>query len=89
MTEPVNPVQDTDLKGAAIAARPPQAEVVINVRFRPDGGVDQINERPAAIAPQEWFNRLVAAGHSFEALAGGRGAFRLDVQALQALHGRA
>ena len=55
-----------------------QANVMIHVRFAPNGGVTEIGERPAALTPQEWFNTLaVNAGGFYQPLAGGRGVFRL------------
>lgn len=53
-------------------------QVMIYVRFAPNGGVTEIGERPDALAAQDWFNRLsVNAGTSYQVLAGGRGLFRL------------
>jgi hypothetical protein len=61
--------------------------VMIHVRFAPDGTVTEIGERPATLAPQLWFNTLsLGAGTKYQALAGGRGVFRLtrdEVTALQ------
>lgn len=52
--------------------------VVIHVRFAPDGSVTEIGERPVSLSAQEWFNKLSNAfAESFQALSGGRGAFRL------------
>lgn len=54
------------------------AEVIIHVRFAPDGTVMEIGERPAGLSAQDWFNRLSqAAGDAYQALSGGRGLFRL------------
>ncbi len=53
-------------------------QVIIHVRFAPNGEVTDIGERPEALAPQTWFNRLsLLAGGHYQALAGGRGVFRL------------
>jgi hypothetical protein len=53
-------------------------KVVIHVRFAPDGSVVEIGERPVGMDPQTWFNILSdKAGSSYQALAGGRGVFRL------------
>lgn len=53
-------------------------QVMIHVRFAPNGGVTEIGERPDALAAQDWFNTLsLNAGTSYQALAGGRGLFRL------------
>ena len=63
-----------------------QDKVLIHVRFYPDGSVSEIAERPAGLAPQQWFNKLTsAAGASFEALSGGRGIFRLSPEEVTAL----
>lgn len=55
-----------------------ETQVVIHVRFAPDGTVTEIGERPANATAQEWFNRLsLSAGNSYQSLSGGRGVFRL------------
>jgi len=63
-------------------------QVMIHVRFAPDGMVTEIGERPPAESPQAWFNRLSEkAGTSYQPLSGGRGLFRLtrdEVDALKA-----
>ena len=62
------------------------ATVMIHVRFAPNGTVVEISERPAAIAPQDWFNWLSNnAADVYQALAGGRGVFRLTPDKLEAL----
>jgi hypothetical protein len=71
--------------GWTSAARRADAPVVINVRFYPDGSVNSIGEKPAHLAPQDWFKVLCEARLSFQALAGGRGAFRLQAHELEAL----
>jgi hypothetical protein len=64
-------------------------KIIIHARFAPNGTVVEIGERPAALAPQEWFNLLSnKAGMAYQALAGGRGVFRLtrgEVDAIKAL----
>jgi hypothetical protein len=53
-------------------------QVIIHVRFAPNGKVTEIGERPAAVEAQDWFNALtVRAGGHYQPLAGGRGVFRL------------
>jgi hypothetical protein len=53
-------------------------EVLIHVRFSPDGAVTDIGERPAATPPQNWFNQLAAKfGEVYQPLSGGRGLFRV------------
>lgn len=55
------------------------AEVMIHVRFAPDGVVVEIGERPGAASPQSWFDYLTArVGESFQPLSGGRGLFRVE-----------
>lgn len=54
-------------------------KVIIHARFAPDGTVVEISQRPSSITPQDWFNYLADhAGDVYQALAGGRGVFRLQ-----------
>lgn len=63
-----------------------QPEVLIHVRFSPDGSVTEIGERPAAESAQAWFNRLTdRAGMRYQPLSGGRGLFRLRRDEVDAL----
>ena len=60
--------------------------VLIHARFAPNGAVVEVSERPAALSPQQWFNNLSdRAGNAYQALAGGRGVFRLTRAAVDAL----
>ena len=60
--------------------------VLIHARFAPNGAVVEISERPAALSPQQWFNYLSdRAGNAYQALAGGRGVFRLTRIVVDAL----
>jgi hypothetical protein len=63
-------------------------DVIIHVRFAPNGAAVEIGERPAALSPQEWYNYLCEkAGTAYQPLAGGRAVFRLtraEVDALKA-----
>ena len=53
-------------------------DVIVHVRFSPDGGVTAISERPISTPPQHWFNYLSAkVGESYQPLSGGRGIFRI------------
>ncbi|MEP9356675.1 hypothetical protein ABLE93_24370 [Xanthobacter sp. KR7-65] len=53
--------------------------VIIHARFAPNGTVIEISERPTGLDPQEWFDFLAyRAADVYQALAGGRGVFRLD-----------
>jgi hypothetical protein len=61
-------------------------QVLIHVRFSPDGSVTEIGERPATLSPQQWFNTLSdGAGTSYQPLSGGRGVFRLTRAEIAAL----
>jgi len=54
-------------------------DVMIHVRFAPDGVVTEISERPATATPQSWFDYLTErVGESFQPLSGGRGLFRVE-----------
>jgi hypothetical protein len=65
-------------------------DVTIHVRFAPDGTVMEIGERPAALGPQAWFDRLSReAGPHYAALSGGRGTFRLARTAIDLLKAEA
>ena len=62
------------------------AKRLIHVRFAPNGTVTEIGDRPPALSAQEWFNILsTQAGTSYQALAGGRGIFRLTPETIAAL----
>ena len=62
------------------------ANVIIHVRFAPNGSVVEISERPVALSPQDWFNYLSnKAGAAYQALSGGRGVFRLTRGQVDAL----
>ena len=61
-------------------------KVLIHVRFAPNGTVVEISERPTGLSPQEWFNFLSdKAANTYQALAGGRGVFRLTRSEVDAL----
>jgi hypothetical protein len=60
--------------------------VLIHVRFANDAQVMEIGERPAALAPQAWFDLLTQeVGTCYQALSGGRGLFRVAPAKLDAL----
>lgn len=62
------------------------ANVMIHVRFAPNGTVVEISERPSGLSPQDWFNLLSdRAGMQYQALSGGRGVFRLTRTVLDTL----
>jgi hypothetical protein len=63
------------------------SEHLINIhcRFAPNGQVVEISERPPALEPHAWFNRLSAAYVTkYQAFAGGRGLFRLTREQIDA-----
>jgi hypothetical protein len=60
--------------------------VMIHVRFAPNGTVTEIGERPEALTAQQWFNRLTGSTtNCYEAFSGGRGLFRIPREQLQQL----
>lgn len=62
-----------------------EKSVVIHVRFYNDGSVHEIGERPASLSGQQWFDRLSNAyAMDYMALSGGRGAFKLTPEELEA-----
>lgn len=59
--------------------------VIIHARFAPNGTIVEISERPTGLDPQAWFDFLsYRAADSYQALAGGRGVFRLSREAVDA-----
>ncbi|TLG71140.1 hypothetical protein [Methylocystis sp. B8] len=63
---------------------------IIHVRFASDGTVAEISERPSPLSPQQWFKELSdAAPTLYQALAGGRGIFRLSRQQLESAREKA
>ncbi len=61
-------------------------EVMIHVRFAPNGSVTEIAERPESMTAQGWFNLLTErVGTTFQALSGGRGVFRIPGGAIAEL----
>jgi hypothetical protein len=53
-------------------------QVMIHVRFAPNGTVTEIGERPSAMTAQQWFNLLTSSSiDCYESLSGGRGLFRM------------
>jgi len=71
----------TEVKSSTPLARGEGArgQVIIHVRFHPNGRVNTVNHRPDSVDPQDWFDLLCrAAPSSYQALAGGRGVFRIQ-----------
>lgn len=63
---------------------------IIHVRFASDGSVAEISERPAPLSAQQWFDQLsYAAPTDYQALAGGRGIFRLGKSQLESIRSKA
>lgn len=61
-------------------------QVMIHVRFSPNGTVTEIGERPANLVAQDWFNFLSRSTiNSYETLSGGRGLFRLPREQIEQL----
>ena len=65
-------------------------DVIIHARFAPDGSVVEIGERPPGLSPAGWYLLLDnTAGNGYQALAGGRGVFRLSRAQVDALKAEA
>lgn len=63
-----------------------QSEITVQIRFKPDGKVLSANERPVHVDPQMWFDLLCKTmPEAYQALSGGRGAFRLSTRKLSIL----
>ncbi|MFY9641162.1 MAG: hypothetical protein WCD20_16680 [Rhodomicrobium sp.] len=63
-----------------------ETQVMIHVRFAPDGSVTTIGERPESLSAQEWFNRLsLVPSNAYQPLSGGRGVFRIGRAEVEAL----
>jgi hypothetical protein len=62
-------------------------QVMIHVRFHPNGSVIEIGERPKGKNPQQWFDFLSEriGDKAYQALMGGRGVFRMTREACDAL----
>jgi hypothetical protein len=59
------------------------SDVLVHVRFAPNGDVTEIGERPGSTPAQRWFNYLTEkAGEQFQPLSGGRGLFRVQPELL-------
>lgn len=61
--------------------------ITLHVRFAPDGTLAEISERPAALTPQQWFNKLSEAigMKAYQTFAGGRGMFKVARDQVEAL----
>jgi len=71
-------------KDTSRSAQGARGEVVVNVRFQPNGLVNMINHKPEYLNSQEWFDRLSRAASTYYiALSGGRGAFSIPGDTFQ------
>jgi hypothetical protein len=62
---------------------------ILHVRFRNDGAVWMIDEKPAHLTEQEWFDFLCRRiGDRYSPRMGGRGDFRMSRAQLEALKAR-
>ncbi len=61
-------------------------EVLVHVRFHPNAEIFAIDARPDQLSSSEWFKRLTeAASQHYQALAGGRGFFRIPRSTFEAI----
>ncbi len=75
-----------ETRGLTAPAPVAASTVNINVRFHPDGTVNMIDALPRHCSGQQWFYRLCRAeGAKFQVFAGGRGRFRVEPAAFEAL----
>jgi hypothetical protein len=58
-------------------------KVVIDVRFHPNGLVNMINQKPANMEPQDWFDFLCRNSAGYRPLSGGRGTFAIPADKFQ------
>jgi hypothetical protein len=70
----------------AVAVDSQNVECLIHVRFNPNGTVADIGELPQSTPAQDWFKYLsYNTSNSYQALAGGRGLFRIPRSTVDAL----
>lgn len=61
-------------------------EVLIHVRFSPNGLVNTIDKCPEKLSAQDWFYHLCyAAPRHYQVFAGGRGVFRMQRSYFEAI----
>jgi len=61
-------------------------EVLVHVRYRPDGQIFSIGEKPEKLSESQWLNHLLeTASHCYQPFAGGRGFFRIPRRNFEAL----
>lgn len=60
-------------------------QIMIHVRFAPNGTVTEVGDRPSTLSAQDWFNHLSNNnGDSYQSFSGGRCLFRLSREQLNA-----
>jgi hypothetical protein len=63
-------------------------QVMIHVRFAPNGAVTEISECPAGASPQKWFDHLSrSTANCYASLSGGRGLYRVSREQVESLKG--
>ncbi len=61
-------------------------DVIVNIRFFPDGTVNTIDNRPSDMSAQAWFHHLCrTAPNYFQVFAGGRGHYRIPFESFQTI----
>jgi len=61
-------------------------QVMIHVRFAPNGVVTEISDCPADASPQKWFDFLSrSTSNSYASLSGGRGVYRMSREQVESL----
>jgi hypothetical protein len=69
-----------------VSAETTTVECVVHVRFNNDGTVMEIGECPEALTPKAWFKVLSQQTlNRYQAMAGGRGMFRLPRTEMESL----
>jgi hypothetical protein len=64
-------------------------EVLVHVRFLPNAEIFSIDEKPQSMSAREWLNLLLeGASPHYQALAGGRGFFRIPRAGFETILGR-
>lgn len=78
----VRPVTDNVVHEAGAATR----EVLVHVRFHPNGEIVTIDAKPESLSARVWFNHLLKGARPYyQVLAGGRGFFRIPSQSFAAI----
>jgi hypothetical protein len=81
-TARLQPVEDI----ADNAQRAAPDEVLVHVRYQPNGEIFSIGEKPERLSASEWLKHLLAtASPHYQTFAGGRGFFRIPRENYAAL----